>query len=103
MVIISNFILFYILSILVTYSFIQIISERVLDEIERLGYPLDEQSDDYENTGISLADTIMFIPFLNLGYVIFGCIRSKQIIKESVKQVLGEDDDDNTDNKNPKQ
>ena len=103
MVIISNFILFYALSVLVTYSFIQIISERVLDEIERLGYPLDEQSDDYENPGISLADIIVFIPFLNLGYVIFGCIRSKQIIKESVKQILGEDDNDNTDNKNTKQ
>lgn len=74
-----------------------------MDEIENLGYPLDEQSDGYENTDISLADIIMFIPFLNLGYVIFGCIRSKQIIKESVKQILGEDDNDNTDNKNTKQ
>ena len=97
-----NFFVFYVLSVFLTYVFLNIMSQKVMDEIERLGYPLDEQSDDYENTGISLADIIMFIPFLNLGYVIFGCIRSKQIIKESVKQILGEDDNDSTDNKNSK-
>ena len=45
----------------------------------------------------------MFIPIINIIFVLYGCIRSEKIIKYSVKQILGDDYDDYDDDENSKQ
>jgi len=77
-------------------------SQKVMDEIENLGYPIEEQQGEDEQPGINIGTIIMFIPFVNIAFVIYGCIRSDKIIKMSVKQILGDDYDEDEDDKNDK-
>ena len=71
-------------------------SQKVSERMEQLGIipEIPEQDEQPERFQISLGDILMFIPIINIIFVLVGCIFSEKIIAMTIKQITGEDTND---------